>query len=108
MTAPDETPAKMPSSAARRRVMTIESRFDDEQLAVEPRQVEDRRDEAVVEAAQPADRIALERLAGDDLISGRCSFSRCDDPMRVPPVPSPATKTSSSGQSRTISSAVPS
>src|SRR5690242_17459930 len=35
----------------------------DEQLPVEPREVEDRRDEPVVEAAQAADRVALQRLA---------------------------------------------
>src|SRR3954471_16710807 len=38
-----------------------------EDLAVQQRQVDDRRDEAVVEGAQPLDRLALHGLGGDDL-----------------------------------------
>ena len=39
----------------------------DEDLAVQQREVDDRRDEAVVERAQALDRLALHRLGGDDL-----------------------------------------
>ena len=39
----------------------------DEDLPVEQREVDDRRDEAVVERAQALDRLALHRLGGDDL-----------------------------------------
>src|SRR3954451_22877435 len=38
----------------------------DEDLPVEQREVDDRRDEAVVERAQPLHEVALERLGGDD------------------------------------------
>jgi hypothetical protein len=49
------------------RVHTIASLVGHEDLAVEQREVDDRRDEAVVERAQALDRLALHRLGGDDL-----------------------------------------
>ncbi len=108
ITAPDEIPAKIPSSDASRRVMTIESRFETSSFR-------SRRDTSRIGGTKPSSRLRSP-LTGSPWsgsqatisISGRCSFSRRDDPMRVPPVPRPATKTSISGQSRTISSAVPS
>ena len=107
MTAPEETPAKMPSSAARRRVMTSESRLETSSFRSSRREIEDRRDEAVVEATQAAHRIALQRLAGDDLDLGAVLLEPLRrSPSGCRPVPRPATKTSISGQSRMISSAV--
>ena len=88
--------------------MTIESRFDTSSFRSS-------RDRSRIGGTKPSSRLRRP-LTGSPWrgsqattwISGRCSFSRCDDPIRVPPVPRPATKTSISGQSRTISSAVPS
>ena len=65
--APDETPAKSCSSSSSLRVQTIASLVGHEDLAVEQREVDDRRDEAVVERAQALHRLALHRLGGDDL-----------------------------------------
>ena len=51
--------------------MTMESRLETSSFRSSRGEVEDRRHEAVVQAAQAAHRVALERLAGDDLDLGR-------------------------------------
>ena len=68
--APDEIPAKMPTSVSRR-VHSMDSRGRDDALAVEelgPAVLdEDRRDVAVVEVAQSVDELAGRRLDGEHL-----------------------------------------
>jgi len=78
-------------------------------LPVEHGEVDDRRDEAVVERAQALHGLALHRLGGDDLdpLSPSSSLSRRPLPISVPPVPRPATKALTSSSSSRISSAVP-
>ena len=88
--------------------MTIESRFETSSFR-------SRRDSSRIGGTKPSSRLRRP-LTGSPWsgsqatisMSGRCSLSRREEPISVPPVPSPATKTSISGQSRTISSAVPS
>ena len=65
--APVETPAKMPSSSSS--LLRPDDRVvvGDEDLPVQQREVDDRRDEAVVERAQALHGLALHRLGGDDL-----------------------------------------
>ena len=70
-TAPEEMPAKMPSCWVSSRVARRASTEDDQELAVEDRGVEDRRDEPRVERAQPVDQLAQFGLRGDDLESRR-------------------------------------
>ncbi len=81
----------------------------DEQLAVELRDVEDRRHVAVLERAQAHHRVA--RPAARRRRSRRRDTSRGRGravPINVPPVPRPATTASTRGRSRTISAPVPS
>ena len=93
----------MPSSAARRRVITNASRLATSSLRSS-------RVMSRIGGTNPSSRLRRP-LTGSPCsgsqatiwISGRCSFRRAEQPIRVPPVPRPATKTSSSGQSRTIS-----
>ena len=64
----------------------------DHDLAVDQAEVDDRRDEAVVERAEPMHHLALHRLGGDDQGLGIVPpSSRRPLPIRVPPVPSPPT-----------------
>ena len=83
----------MPSSSSSRRVHTIASRLVTKIFRSSRRDVDDRRDEAVVERAQALHGLALHRLGGDDLdASPSSSLKRRPLPISVPPVPRPATK----------------
>ena len=65
--APAETPANRPSSREQPLGPDDRVAVRDHDLPVEHREVDDRRDEAVVERAQALDELALHRLGGDDL-----------------------------------------
>ena len=65
--APDETPANNALLVEQLAREHDRVGVGDEDLAVEQREVDDRRDEAVLERAQALDRLALHRLGGDDL-----------------------------------------
>ena len=106
-TAPHDGPPKIPSRSTRSRSAAIASRFADEVLRVEHRRVEDLGHEPVVERAQALDLLAGQRLGGDDPDARLVlAAGNRPTPISVPPVPSPATNTSISGQSARISGPV--
>jgi hypothetical protein len=86
--APDETPgedALLVEQPARPHDRVV---VGDEDLPVQQREVDDRRDEAVVERAQALHGLALHRLGGDDLHAvAELLAQRRPLPISVPPVP---------------------
>ncbi len=105
--APHDGPAKIPSRATSSRRAATASAVRDEVLPVEHARIEDLGHEPLLERAQALDRVAGQRLGGVDpdprLAPGAGS---APTPISVPPVPSPATNASISGQSARISGPV--
>src|SRR6266516_27504 len=105
--APQEGPAKIPSWSLSWRVRRIESIAETRILPSSSVLSNMGGTKPSCRLRRPCTASPCIGSAATTLIAGLCSFRRRADPVSVPPVPSPATKTSRSGRSRMISGAVP-